>query len=44
MTASVTGLKRGMPYILSLDAVDVRKNADGDVGSTVARSGVFYPR
>ena len=44
MTASVTGLKRGMPYILSLDAVDVRKSVDGDVGSTVARSGVFYPR
>jgi hypothetical protein len=44
MTASVTGLKRGMPYILSLDAVDVRKNVDGDVGSTVARSGVFYPK
>jgi hypothetical protein len=44
MTASVTGLQRGMPYILSLDAVDVRKNVDGDVGSTVGRSGVFYPR
>jgi hypothetical protein len=43
MTATVTGLTRGRPYILSLDAVSTRSNTDGEAGSTVARSGVIYP-
>ena len=43
MTATVTGLTRGMPYVLSLDAVTIRNGADGDVGFTVARSGLVYP-
>jgi hypothetical protein len=43
MTTVVTGLKKGQPYMLSMDAVVTRRNSDGDVGSTIARSGVFYP-
>jgi hypothetical protein len=43
MTTVITGLVSGKPYILSMDAVVKRRNSDGDVGSTIARSGVFYP-
>jgi hypothetical protein len=44
MTATITGLDSGKPYILSLDAVVTRMVGDGDVGSTVSRSGVVYPK
>jgi hypothetical protein len=44
MTATITGLDAGMPYIMSLDAVVIRMVGDGDVGSTVSRSGVVYPK
>jgi hypothetical protein len=43
MTATITGLTKGRPYVLSLDAVILRKSSDGKVGFTVARSGVVYP-
>jgi hypothetical protein len=44
MTVTLTGLDSGKPYVLSLDAVMTRMVGDGDVGSTVSRSGVVYPK
>jgi hypothetical protein len=41
MTATVTGLSRGAPYVFSLDVVSRNYNADGNRTVTVARSTVI---
>jgi len=40
MTATVTGLDSGAPYVFSLDAVTASRNSDGTRSATVARSQV----
>ncbi|HET9518213.1 MAG TPA: fibronectin type III domain-containing protein [Actinoplanes sp.] len=44
MTTVLTGLESGEAYTASVDAVTTRGDTDRAVGSTVARSELFYPR
>lgn len=42
MSASMTGLERNAPYVMSLEVVLGHSTLDGTRSATVGRSGVFY--